>query len=220
MQTSKNAPKELSGGYDLRCSGRLVVSTGAVTLIAARTATAGFLATCRWSSTTATKMFLKYVGARFTMTTAYTTPQETGCDLILARTYTANCTGATAVDMGSTVVDTGQLQASMATSLIVVNATRVADTGALTAGTHTLDANPVGILSGWSTAIGDLVPDSASGAKEGFGTLWDYRKSRHRAPIMFTQDEGFMIRNTILMGAVGVGRWDFCVEWDEGTPLA
>jgi hypothetical protein len=218
MQTSVNAPKELSGRYDLKCSGRLVASTGSVTVVAARTATAGFLFTCRWSSSTSTKMFLKYVGAKFTLTTAYGTAQETGCDLILARTYSASCTGGTAIDMGSTVADTGQLQTSMGTSLIAANATRIATTDAFTAGTHTLDANPIGILSGWSAAIGDTVPDVTSGAREKFGTLWDYRESAHRAPIMFTTDEGFMIRNAILMGATGVGRWDFCMEWDEGVP--
>ena len=218
-QLAVNAPKELNGGYDLRCSGRLVASTGSVTLVAARTATAGFLHTLRWSSTTSTKMFLKYVGAKFTLTTAYTTAQETGCDLILARSYTASATGGTAIDMGSTVADTGQLQTAMGTSLIAANATRIATTDAFTAGTQTLDANPIGILSGWSSAIGDTVPDVASGAREGFGTLWDYRSSAHGAPIMLTTDEGLVIRNLVLMGAVGVGRWDFCVEWDEGVPL-
>lgn len=44
------------------------------------------------------------------------------------------------------------------------------------------------------------------------------RKSAHEAPIRLDTDMGFVVRNTVLMGASGVGRWDFLVEWDEGTP--
>jgi hypothetical protein len=215
---SKVPPKDLAGKYALRGSYRLACSTGLVTTIAAATATAGHLFAMRWSSSTSTKMYLKRVGARFTCTTAYGTAQRTGCDLILARSYTASHTGATAIDVGSTVANTGNLDASFATSLIVANATRVADTGALTAGTHTLDANPIADLVGWTTAIGIQVPETTSGVAGGYGILWDYRQSSHGLPIKFTQDEGFIIRNKILMGATGVGVWDFLVEWDEGVP--
>lgn len=216
--TTQPRHSELAGNYTIRGSYRLVCSTGSVTVVAARTATAGFLFTQRWSSTTSANAFIKYVGARFTCTTAYTTAQETGCDLIVARTYTASCTGGTAVDVGSTVANTGNLLAAQPTSLIVANATRVATTDAFTAGTQTLDANPIGLISGWTAGIGDAVPLATSGSQGGFGTLFDARTSRHEAPIVLVQDEGIVIRNLILMGAVGVGRWDFCVEWDEGTP--
>jgi hypothetical protein len=216
MSIAKNRPRVFDGGYTLRGSYRLVASTGAVTVVAARTATAGHLLSWRWSSSTAS-CFVRYIGAKFTLTTAYTTAQETGCDLILARPYTVNHTGATAVDLGSTVTGTGKLITGSATSLMATAGNcRIADTGALTAGTHTLHANPFGILSDWSGAIGDTVPRSTSGVGSGFGTLWDARAA-NAAPIVLTADEGFVIRNTILMGAVGIGRWDFCVEWDEGT---
>jgi hypothetical protein len=215
---SKSVPKDLAGRYVLRGSYRLAVSTGLVTGVAAATATAGFLFTCRWSSSTSTKMYLKRVGAKFTCTTAYGTAQRTGCDLILARSYTASASGGTAIDMGSTVANTGNLSEEFGTSLIVANATRVADTDAFTAGTQTLDANPIGVLTGWTAAIGDMVPDVTSGALETYGDLWNYRTSIHGMPIKFTQDEGFVIRNKVLMGATGVGVWDFLVEWDEGVP--
>ena len=217
MAIAKNRLPQYSGGYDLRGSYRLVCSTGAVTVVAARTATAGFLFTMRWSSATSVKQFIKYVGAKFTLTTAYGTAQETGCDLIVARSYTASASGGTAVDVGSTVANTGNLWAAQPTSLIAANATRVGTTDAFTAGTQTLDANPLGILSGWSAAIGDTVPDATSGAKEEYGTLFDAR-GPDVAPLMLTTDEGIVVRNLILMGATGVGRWDFIVEWDEGTP--
>ena len=211
-------PGEFLGDYTIRGSYRLVCSTGAVTTIAARTATAGQLLNFRWLTATAAVAFVKYVGARFTLTTAYGTAQETGADLIIGRTFTASGTDGTAVDVGSTVANTGNLLASQPTSLITANAVRVASTSAITAGTHTLDANPIGIISGWSGAIGDQVPVASAQSNTPFGTLYDARTSRHEAPICLVTDEGLIVRNTILMGATGVGRWDFCVEWDEGTP--
>lgn len=214
---SKNGPKEYSGGYDLRGSYVLAASTGLVTAVAAATSTAGFLFTMRWTSSTST-MFLKYVGARFTCTTAYGTAQRTGIDMIIARGYTASASGGTAIDVGSTVANTGNIAAAQATSLIVANATRIATTDAFTAGTQTLDANPIGQLIDWTGAIGDQVPRSTSGAAGNYGTLWDYRMSSHGCPIVLTQDEGFVLRNKVLMGATGVGVWDIKVEWDEGTP--
>jgi hypothetical protein len=208
--------KDMAGRYAHRGSYRLVASTGAVTTIAARTATAGFLFTMRNPTSSAAALYVKRVGARFIATTAYGTAQETGVDMILARSYTASATGGTAVDVGSTVANTGNLAASFSTSVITANCTRVADTGALTAGTQTLDANPFGIVSGWTTGIGIMVPEATSGAASGFADLWNYRKSEHGMPIKLVADEGFVIRNLILMGATGVGRWDFLVEWDEG----
>ena len=211
---SKNLPKDLRGDYTVRASKRLVVSSGAVTTIAARTATAGYLLTMRWSSTAA-NCYIKYVGAKFTLTTAYGTAQETGCDLILARSYTASATGGTAIDVGSTVADTNNLDVGFNTSLFAANSCRVASTSAITAGTQTLDANPIGVLSGWSAAIGDKVPLATSGGHDGFGVLFSARQTG--APIKLAADEGIVVRNLILMGATGVGRWDFCVEWDEGN---
>lgn len=210
--------ERLGAPYDLRGKFHLVKSTGAVTVIAAGTATAGHIFSFRWSSATSARCFLRYVGARFTTTTAYTTPQETGVDMYIARAYTASHSAATAIDLGSTVANTNNLMASLNDSLIVANACRIASTVALTAGTHTLDPNPVGILSAWAGGtIGDTVPLAATPQGGGFGTVWDAR-APDADPIVFAQDEGFVLRNTIVMGAVGVGRWDFCVKWDEGTP--
>lgn len=210
---------DMGGGYELRGSYRLVASTGAVTTIAARTATAGHLFAFRWApaSLTTYNAYVRYVGVKFTLTTAYGSAQETGIDMIVARSYTASHTGATAIDMGSSVA-TNKYATAQNTSLAGVSGLcRIADTGALTAGTQTLDANPIGILSDWSGAVGDTIPRSTSGASSGFGALWDARSSGF--PLVLADDEGFVLRNLILMGATGVGRWDICVEWDEGKPL-
>ena len=210
---------DMGGGYELRGSYRLLASSGAITIVAARTATAGHIFSFRWApaSLTTYNAYIRRIAARFVLTTAYGTAQETGCDLIVARSYTASHTSATAVDLGSTVTNTNKFATAENTSLAgVAGLCRVADTGALTAGTQTLDANPIGILSDWSGAIGDTVPRSTSG-NDIYGNLWDARGDGF--PLVLADDEGFVIRNLILMGATGVGRWDFLVEWDEGKPV-
>jgi hypothetical protein len=217
MPVSKSRPKEFGGQYALRGSYRMMISTGAVTTIAAATATAGHLFAFRWVDSTVARCFLRLVTARFILTTAYGAAQETGCDLIVARGYSASHTGATAVDVGGTVASTGKLMTSLNTSLMATGSCRVAGAGALTAGTHALDANPLGVLSDWSSAVGATVPTTSSGAQSAGGILYDARGDTVQ-PLVLAQNEGFIIRNLILMGATGVGRWDFVIEWDEGQP--
>jgi hypothetical protein len=205
----------LDGDYALRGVYRLSASSGAVTTIAAATATAGHLFAFRWTDTTL-KAYIRYIGARFILTTAYSAAQETGCDLIMARAYSASHTSGTAIDTGGTVTGSGKYQTSQLASLVAD--CRIATTAALTAGTHTLDANPIASLTDWSGAVGDTIPRSTSGAMSGPGALWDARDYRFHTPLELAANEGFVIRNKILMGASGVGRWDFTVIWDEGTP--
>ncbi len=205
----------LTGGYTLRGRYRNVIETTGTTIVAAGTTTAGHLLALRWAPATAgVNMYLRYVGAKFVLTTAYGTAQETGCDLIVARTYSVAHTGGTAVDTGGTIAGTGKRFTGQSVSL--VNDLRYHTTGALTAGTHALDAQPVSTLSGWSTAIGITVPEITGGGNGAPGTLWDSRATHDH--IQFTTSEGFVIRNKILMGATGVGRWIFTIEHDEGVP--
>lgn len=216
MSISKNRPHALREDYAFSGSYRLVCSTGAVTVLAAATATAGQLFNFRNPSATV-KCFIRYVGAKFILTTAYGTAQETGIDMILAHSFTVNGTNGTAIDVGSTVAATGKLSsADCATSALTAGCVRTATASTITAGTHTLDANPIGTLNDWSGAIGATVPTTSSGAAGQFGTLFSAR-GREEMPIVLGQNQGFLLRNTVLMGATGVGRWDFCVEWDEGV---
>jgi hypothetical protein len=190
------------------------IPTGAVTVIAAGTATAGQLFVFRWDHATV-KAYVRYIGAKFILTTAYTTAQETACELFLASAFTVDGTNGTAVDCGSTVTGTGKLRKNMAKSVIGAGDVRVADASAITAGTHTLHINAFSSLSGFMGTVGDTIPRSTSGAADGFGTLYDSRDFGY--PLVFGEDEGFIIRNGPVMGAVGVGKWRFKVIWDEGT---
>lgn len=210
---------KLGGPGDLLGSYRLVTNTGLVTAVATRTSTLGQLLAWRRSSTATTRCEIGYIGAKFTCTTAYTTAQRTGVDLIVARAYTASASGGTAIDMGSTVTKTGALATAFPASIVgVANTVRVATTDGMTSGTQTLDANPIGALVAWTGAVGDQIPAAASGKE--FGTLFGkpHSEGGNPAPLILAADEGFLIRNYILMGATGVGVWDFIVEWNETAP--
>lgn len=212
--TQRNLPKDMRDGkYSVHTSWQLDTHTGLVTTVATRTATLGQLFVLRWPSSTHS-LYVKYIGARFTCTTAYGTAQRTGCELILAHSFTVNATDGTAVDMGSTVAHTNKLYSGFGTSKLTAGCVRVATTDGITSGTQTLDANAIGSVIGWTGAIGDQAPTAGSGAAGGFGTLFDEKQAG--APLKFDANQGFHISNYILMGATGVGVWDFLVIADEG----
>lgn len=207
-------PGDMTNGYVLQGRYHVCVPSGLVTTIAAKTATAGELFTLRWPSSAAS-MYLRYVAVRFRVTTAFTAAQEVGAGLWLAHAYTGNGTNGTAVDLGTTIDDTGAYLSTQTDSLITAGCCRVADTAAITAGTRTLDAYPLRIVSAQVSGIADNVPD-ASGD---YAVLFDGR-SPGALPLQFNANQGFSVCNTILMGATGVGRWEFEIEWDEGVPVA
>ena len=199
--------------YKLRGRYRNVVRSGALTGVAAHTTTAGHVFTFRWDDATVTGLnaFVRYVGIQFQLTTAYGTDQEHAYGLYCARGYTASHTGGTAIDVGGTITGTGKRFTNQSASLLT--SMRMGTTDALTAGTHTIDAQPQGIVSAFAETVGDTIPHRASGA--GLGTLWDSRATGDH--LMFDNDEGFIISNLVLMGATGVGNLTVCVEWDEGV---
>ena len=208
--TQRKRPVEALGDYTkLHGEYRLAVTSGLSTVVAAATTSAGFLFTMRNPSTTK-KVVLRYLQGSFITSTGFGTVQPIGLDLIVARVYSASCTGGTAIDMGSTLV-ANKLNVNQATSLFTANTCRIGSTGALTAGTHTLDANAIAMKTGIGSA--------SIGVQTDF-PLFDARDdgaSTVRSPLVLTTDEGIVVRNLILMGATGVGYWTFNVEWDEVT---
>jgi hypothetical protein len=191
----------------------LAAASGQVTTIAAGTAAAGHLFAFR-NTHASTKVYLRYVAAQFILGTAFGTAQEVGCDLITTRTYSASHTAGTAIDVGGTNANANKLRSLTPTSCLATGDARVATAAALTNGTHTIDPNPVSMVSGWAGAVGPIIGRYPGTGITG-GLLYDARDDY--SPIVLGTNEGFLIRNTVLMGATGVGRWLFWVEWDEGT---
>lgn len=184
-------------------------TSGALTTVAAATTTAGFVFTMRNPTSSGKVVALRYLAVDFVNTTAFGAAQNMGYDVIAARSYTASATGGTAIDMGSTLTNSGKVRTNQSTSLFTANTCRIGSTSALTAGTQTLDASPLAACQKFvTTTVGGQIQAVLLDARDDGG-------STVRSPWEFAADEGFIIRNTVLMGASGVGTLIVTAEWDE-----
>lgn len=122
-------------------------------------------------------------------------------NLFPARSFTASGSGGTA---GTLTGNNGKLRTSMGTTL--VGDIRIASTAALTAGTWTLDTDPIGGATGSTTATAGavLMPPTA---------LFDHTVATY--PLVFAQNEGLNLQATV----PATGTWTFSVqaEWEELT---
>ncbi len=180
---------EVIGSY------RQEYTTGAVTGVAAASSTAGHILALR-NATAGKYLRIRAIEVEFLLTTAFASAQEVGFDALIARAYTAAHTGATAL-----TTTTGDLLTNYPTTILTG---RIADTGALTAGTHTLDTNPIAKGSAYASAIGAQLT----------ARRYDFSGTETKG-ILLANEEGIVVRNTIGMGATGVGKWHFTVEWDD-----
>lgn len=185
----------------LRITGRPPESLGYYT-IAGNTATYSGLAantplfSMRWGDATKLAIILK-VDVAVVTTVAASTAGLTTRQLIVARSFTVSDTGGTAVTLSG---NNNKRRTSQATSVV----TNMQFGAPLTAGTRTLDANPVGEVIGWSGLnttglVLGCMGSSASGAvrsnEGGMGhvplldaiTGMDY-------PIVLAQNEGIVVR--------------------------
>jgi hypothetical protein len=80
----------------------------------------------------------------------------------------------------------------------------IANTGANSAGTRTLDSQAMSFAGGSSTAIGTSMPMTP---------LFQHTPGDY--PLILASNEGFILNNVILMGATGVVNLLVNVEWME-----
>jgi hypothetical protein len=175
----------------------LALRSGALTLVAAD----GPVWSMQWTSTSlicVVKRILISVG----VTTAYTTAQVTRYGLYFARAYTVADTGGAAATL---TTNNGKKDTSYPTTS--VTDMRMGTTGAITAGTRTLDAQPLEIAQFGTTALGSANDDE-----------WNFGMVPSRQELILRQNEGLVINNLTLMGAVGVLLLAVTVEWAE-VPL-
>lgn len=195
---------------------RLGVMSGLVTLANAATSTAGHLFVMRWASTTK-KAIIRYVAVDWNMTTAFGTAQLMGFDLVGMTASTVVYTGGTAIDLGSTDTTTGKLYQNSDASAFTVNSARIATTGDLTAGTQTLQVNSLAVAFKWQSTTLGTGPGATASLQAALLDARDDGDGVVRSPLVLGANEGFAIRNMILMGATGVGRLGVNIEWDEVT---
>lgn len=184
-------PDESAGAY------QLAAQSGALTTIAA----AGRIFSFRWAPGTGQLCVIKRVTISFVCTTAFTTAQEMGYGLFVARSFTASDTVGTQSAPFSTNFNkyrTTQLSSNVTDARI--GAAVVVSGGTI----NTTDVNPLGLVNFWVPGAGTALPTT---------NLISYNASDY--PLVLQNNEGFVIQNRILMGAVGVGTAIINVEWFE-----
>lgn len=184
---------------DIVGSYRQAFTTGAVTTLAA----GAQIFSMRWVSSTLF-MRLRALEPQFILTTAFGAAQEVGFDAWTGRSYSASPSNGTQVTIGA---NDAKLRTSYPTSVFnTAGDVRTANASAITAGTVTLDGGPIAKDSIWAAAVGATLP----------WRRYDFTQYRPRdGGILYANNEGPIVKNTILMGAAGVGHWVFTVEWDE-----
>jgi len=186
--------------FDITGSFVKTFTTGAITGIAAGTATAGHLAALQWTDTVKVAR-IRAIELEALITTAFGAAQEVGFDAYILRSFSVMHTGGNAIDF-SGAAGAGKKRDNYANSLMLG---RVAAAAALTAGTHTLDTDALARVGFWAGAIGAKL-------------------ERQRIEMALIEpggeflktNMGLLIRNTILWGATGVGKLHVTVHWDEG----
>jgi len=187
-------PPEILGGYQMG------LVSGALTGAAAGSTVFSF----RWAPPTNSQLCLiRRIEIGFATTTAFGTAQALSYSIQVARNWSASDTGGTAAAFTQT--NTAKLRTVMPTSAFAGGGQiMIANTGANTAGTRTLDTQAMGFVTGSSTAIGTtLTPATVFQQQTG-----DY-------PLIFAANEGFIVNNVIAMGATGVVNLYVNVEWFE-----
>lgn len=187
-------PPEILGAY------QLALTSGALTGVAAGATVFSF----RWAPSTSTNLCLiRRVEVGFSTVTAFTTAQSLQYSMQIARTWTANDSVGTTASFTQT--NTGKFRTVMPTSAFAGGGQiLIATTGAVTAGTRTLDSQAMAFTQGASTAVGTALTS---------GPIFQHQTGDY--PIIFAVNEGFIINNVQAMGAAGVVNLTVSVEWME-----
>lgn len=180
-------------------------------LLTSATVTAGgTLFSCRWTHAT-NLMVLLYLRASYNVTTAFTAVQEIGLDAIIARNWTVADSAGTAVTLGA---NNQKKRTSFGTTLITTAAEmRIGTTTIVGAGTRTLDANPLIVDSGIThdPNVAAATAQIIAGRPQ---ILMDYTHAADH-PLIFAQNEGIVVRNTIIFPAAGAARLNLEMGWAE-----
>ena len=197
-----------TASYPTECLGsyRIGAMSGLLSGVAAGAATAGHLFALRNTHAT-TLLILTYLSIKMRIITSFTAAQEFGFEVFRATSYSASHTTGTQINPAA--AGGFKKRSSMPSS--VVGDARISTTAALTAGTHTLDAQPMLQETGWELVAGATVP------KARIESIWD-NSDGSEYPLVLAQNEGLIIRNgPIALGAGGTARLLVDMEWVEAN---
>lgn len=163
----------------------------------------------RWADTR-TLFVLKRVTVTATITTAFGAAQLVDYDIIKAVSFSTNPSGGSSI----TLATTSQKARSntMSGSLLATSgALQISSGSALTAGTQTLDTQPFGYVM---SAVQTAATAAFSVVTPSYQSLFETRDFGQH-PMVFSANEGFVVRNGTAYGATGVVKAGFMVEWCE-----
>ena len=172
--------------------------------LTATLAAGGTVFSLRWTHAT-NLMVIRYLRVRYAVVTGFTAAQELAFSAFIARTWTVADSAATNVAL---TTNNNKKRTSFGTSLVGANDCRIAAAVVVTAGTRTLDANPVLVGMGKTLAAAATVQDASFESVMDLTNGVDY-------PIVCATNEGIVVQNTILMGAGGTVRIGVECEWEE-----
>lgn len=171
--------------------------------LAAGSASAGHVFAFRWGD--ATRLcILQSLIAKFQQVTVFTasTLTDLGFDAVVNRSYSASHSGGTAATLTGNSFKT---RTSMGTTLLTDM--RISTTTALTASGGTYDAQAFAQMQF------ARLPESAITVPDAM--VWKPDVSAGEAPLVFAQNEGFIIRNRNIWPAAGTGVITISLRWAE-----
>jgi hypothetical protein len=185
---------------------RMSVQTGPMAAVAA----GGTVFSMRWGNTTFVRPLITRIRLQSAVITPYTGLQEVSLAASIARGWSA----ADSAGGGAAVTLTGVTNVQNSLSDVPSVATAfIAGAGAVTAGTRTLDANPLLILPGvQSVAASASAINFIEIAMESDAY---FPLSLQCAQVAAANAEGIVVTNSVLQGAGGTTRAVIDIEWIE-----
>lgn len=190
-------PPEILGAY------QIALISGALTGVAA----GGTVYSLRWSPSVSTNLcMIRRVEIGVATTTAFTAAQSLQYSMTIARAFTSNDSGGLSASLAQ--ANTGKMRTSMPNSAFTSSGNlQIASTGTMTAVARTLDSFPIAYVATGGTG--------ASPTPTIMPITPIYQHQAGDYPLILANNEGFVILNTILMGAAGIINLTVNVEWME-----
>lgn len=147
------------------------------------------------------KVMISRIGVRYFITTAFTAAQELGIDIFRATSWSVSDSGQTAVTVIPKLSVTGTSLFSGAAN----GDMRISTTAAISAGTRTLDTQPIfrKSITAQNTAGGLILDEVIEFNENG------------DCPLILGNNEGIIISPRVTLGAAGVMRLQVRPRWRE-----
>jgi len=173
-------------------------------------ATTGEIFQFRWIDATRVCLLRSVAVSWAVSTTAYIAGVPPTIGIKMARSWSADGTGGTAIVFST--ANTNKKRTDFPLSLLSDTGVRIATTAALGAGTKTADTNYAAMAMGAAAA--------ATGATVviPYTVLWQ-RNTHDEYPLLFEQNEGFTV-NIVEQAGTGTSKIAVQIEWAEIDPAA